>query len=276
MAETGFRVVMTGSLVGGASLSQVKQNVAALFKVPVDKVERLFGGKPMVIKQGLDEATAKKYQLALHKAGVECQVVAAATQEPAGSTADDRPGDLSASVEQASGATKVSAETEGVAASAQARTSSEASGLQKSVVKPAPADLSHLAGVVVDEPGVVLVQAQPIAEPEFDLSLFQLDESDAPLMAPRLDSAPPVDLSGLSMDEPGVVLVEPEQVVEPVLDLSGLSMDEPGVVLVEPEQVVEPELDLSGLSMDEPGTVLVEPQETPEPQIDTSKLRLEP
>jgi len=72
MSGNTFEVVFDGKLVEGASVDQVKQNVATLFRVEVAKVERLFSGERVVIKKGIDEAAAKKYQLALLKAGAVC------------------------------------------------------------------------------------------------------------------------------------------------------------------------------------------------------------
>ena len=55
MSEKTFEVVFQGQLVEGAALEKVKANVAALFKVDVAKVERLFTGATVSIKKGVDE-----------------------------------------------------------------------------------------------------------------------------------------------------------------------------------------------------------------------------
>ena len=75
MSGNTFAVVFSGKIAAGASADRVKANVAKLFKVEVAKVERLFTGARVAIKKGLDEATAKKYQMALAKAGAICDVV---------------------------------------------------------------------------------------------------------------------------------------------------------------------------------------------------------
>lgn len=237
MSDKHFQVVLSGKLAEGMTPEQVKANVAALFKVGVDKVEKLFNGRPVVIKKGLDASSAQKYQMALQRAGALCQVVD--TSPPAAETpppASDAPivPDAAANGEVPQDDIIPTID----------------SGLHKSVVKQAPLALGSLEGVQIDEPGVILVKPQEIEEPK-------------------------LDLSGLSMDEPGVTLIEPEEAQEALVDISGLSMDEPGVTLVEPQEVEGPQVDLSGLSMDEPGVTLVEPQEPEEPEIDTSKFSLD-
>ncbi|MEJ2047911.1 MAG: hypothetical protein P8X92_08415 [Dehalococcoidia bacterium] len=237
MSEKRYDVIFSGKLVEGARLEQVKANVAKLFKVEVSKVERLFTGKPVMIKKGVNEETAKKYLIAMKKAGALCegkvQGAPASTAKPQAEKAAPK-----AAAAQASGTAKSEAEL-----------AAGEGGETKYVIKQPPAGLGELGSASVDEPGAVLVEHQEVPPPQ-------------------------VDTSGLSMDEPGATLVEHEEVPEPQVDTSDLSMDEPGTTLVEPEEEEELNVDLSGLSMDEPGAVIVEHEETEEPEIDTSKLSL--
>ncbi|MFU8838291.1 MAG: hypothetical protein ACNA75_08330 [Thiohalomonadaceae bacterium] len=237
MADDHFQVILTGAVAEGAELAQVKANVAALFKVGLDKVDRLFGAQPVAIKKGLDEATARKYQQALQRAGAVALV-----QDTAPAAAPSQ----HSAAESAAGTADP-----GTAPEQADRIPSIDSGLHKSVIKAAPQGLGELEKAELDAPGTILVEPEAV-------------------------SAPQVDTSGLQMAEPGVVLVAAEPVPELQLDLSGLSLDEPGVTLTEAKDEPPLELDLEGLSMDEPGTVLVESEENPEPEIDTSKLKLEP
>ena len=236
MSDKTFEVVFNGKLVEGADPAKVKANVAALFKVDVAKVEGLFSGATVSIKKGVDEATAKKYQVALHKAGAITGVVnrAARTAAPAAAPQAAKP----------AAATPKSA--------AQAATAKPATdvGLQKSVVKQAPAGVGELAGAGIDSPGTVLVEHRDIP-------------------------APQIDTSSLSMDAPGAELVEHEEVAAPEFDLGGISMGAEGEALGE-ESAFEPlQVDTGAMSMDEPGVTLREHEEVPEPQIDTSKLSLD-
>ena len=242
MSGNTFAVVFSGRVAEGASVEQVKGNVAKLFKVEVAKIERLFSGARVAIKKGVDEATAKKYQMALAKAGALCEVVnVAAAKAQAGKSAPQQPA-RSASRP----ATGSNAKPAPATPSAR-ETRNTTSGLTKSVVKEAPGGLGDFANVKVDDPGVVLVQHQEVA----------------PLQ---------VDLSGLSMDQPGATLGEHQEASPPQVDISGISMAEAGAEIGKAEEVPDLAVDLGGLSMDEPGATLVEHEEVPEPQIDTSKL----
>lgn len=68
MSET-FSVVLTGKLADGYDLVQVKENIARVFKLAPEKVEKLFGGKPVALKRGVDKAQAMKLRNALARAG---------------------------------------------------------------------------------------------------------------------------------------------------------------------------------------------------------------
>lgn len=237
MSEKRYDVIFSGKLVEGARLEQVKANVAKLFKVEVPKAERLFTGKPVMIKKAVDEKTAKKYLIAMKKAGALCEgkvhgAVAAKTKPQAASAAPK------AAAAQPSGTAKSEAEL-----------AAGAGGETKYVIKEPPAGLGELGSASLDEPGAVLVEHQEVPPPQ-------------------------VDTGSLSMDEPGATLVEHEDVPEPQVDTSELSMDEPGATLVEHEEEEELDVDLSGLSMDEPGAVIGEHEEAEEPEIDTSKLSI--
>ena len=69
MIEGKFDVVFRGQVVKNIELTQVKNNLVKLFKSSPEAVERLFGGKEVTIRKGLDYASAMKYQSALKAAG---------------------------------------------------------------------------------------------------------------------------------------------------------------------------------------------------------------
>lgn len=235
MGDKRYDVIFSGRLVEGVVVDQVKANVAKLFKVEVAKVERLFGGTPSVLKKGVDEPTAKKYLLAMKKAGAICEarVVSSAPAHAGQDTESPKP-----AVPPATDVGKSSAE---IAAGE--------GGATRYVIKEPPAGLGELSAVSVDEPGTVLTEHREVPPPQ-------------------------LDTSGLSMDEPGATLVEHEPVAAPELDTGELSMDEPGVTLVEQQEAPELEVDTGDLSMDEPGVTIVEPEKPQKPEIDTSKLSL--
>lgn len=260
MSDARYDVVFSGKLVEGAAEDQVKANVAKLFKVEVAKIERLFTGSPVMIKKGVDEQTARKYLVAMKKAGAICEVKGLQPAAPAEAKAA---APEQAAVSATAAATPPPA-TESIAPkpvnpfltdsdASDGRSETEIAagegGVTKYVIKEPPKDLGELGSASLDAPGTVLVEHQDIPPPQ-------------------------VDTSSLSMDAPGATLVEHEDVPEPQVDISSLSMDEPGATLVEHEDTEELEVDISDLSMDEPGVIIVEHKEEEEPQIDTSELSL--
>jgi hypothetical protein len=64
-----FSVVLTGKLADGFELPRVKSNIAQVFKLAPEKVEKLFRGKPVALKRGVDKAQAMKLRNALARAG---------------------------------------------------------------------------------------------------------------------------------------------------------------------------------------------------------------
>lgn len=86
-----FNVVFSGELVGGADPTQVRANLAKLFKMDAGKVEALFSGKPVVIKKDADQATAMKFRAALRQAGAQCQMVPVDGAGPGPTAAEPAP-----------------------------------------------------------------------------------------------------------------------------------------------------------------------------------------
>lgn len=83
---TRFEVVFQGQVQQGAAPEQVRANVGKLFQVSGAQLDTLFSGRRIVIKQGLDQAAAEKYRIALERAGAQCSIVA--MDEPAAVASD--------------------------------------------------------------------------------------------------------------------------------------------------------------------------------------------
>ncbi|MEE8058363.1 MAG: hypothetical protein V3T17_11080 [Pseudomonadales bacterium] len=64
-----YSVVMTGQLAEGFELHQVKANVSTLFKINSGQIEKMFSGKPVTIRRGIEKEQALKLCSALAKAG---------------------------------------------------------------------------------------------------------------------------------------------------------------------------------------------------------------
>ncbi len=213
MSQKTFDVVFSGKLVEGAALEKVKANVAALFKVEVAKVGRLFSGGAVPIKKGVDAATAKKYQMALLKAGAICKVVdrSAATARPV------------------SAAAKPS--TRAPSPASTAASSQAAAELQRSVVKAPPKSLGELGAAQIDAPGVTLVEHQEVPPPQIDTSALSVDQVGADLTEHEEVPELQVDLSTFSVGEVGESLGEEQPFVPLEVDTSSMALEEPGADL---------------------------------------------
>lgn len=70
-----YSVIFAGRIHEEYSLKQVRQNLAALFRTnDVALLDLLFSGKPAVLKKGLSEQEARKYQDTLLRAGAICEL----------------------------------------------------------------------------------------------------------------------------------------------------------------------------------------------------------
>ena len=70
-----YNLIFQGKIIDGASLDEVKDNVARLFKADAAKTAALFSGKTIVIKKNLDTESTKKYLAILKKAGAVIKAV---------------------------------------------------------------------------------------------------------------------------------------------------------------------------------------------------------
>lgn len=79
MSETSYEVVFRGDVVPGQSIVDVKQRLAELFAADPDRIDGMFSGRPVVIKRGLDQPTAERYQASMQKAGAVVDIRPAAS-----------------------------------------------------------------------------------------------------------------------------------------------------------------------------------------------------
>lgn len=71
MSENLFSIIFKGELHAGHDAQRVQDNLCQRFKLPREKVQRLFNGEPVVIKKGLTHAQALKYVEAFESAGAK-------------------------------------------------------------------------------------------------------------------------------------------------------------------------------------------------------------
>lgn len=69
-----YEVIFSGEVYRGADRVVVKRNLALLFNEDPVKIEQLFTGRTVVLKNGLNKKSAEQYQVALAKAGAVCKI----------------------------------------------------------------------------------------------------------------------------------------------------------------------------------------------------------
>jgi hypothetical protein len=70
-----YEIVFTGQLVPGAQLDKVQANLGKLFHSDAQRLELLFSGRRLVLKNNLDGEAAEKYRSTLERAGALVEVV---------------------------------------------------------------------------------------------------------------------------------------------------------------------------------------------------------
>lgn len=201
MAEGDFQVVFRGELTGDLSEEEVRQKLAALFKMPEAKVAGLFTGKPIVVKRNLDEATASKFEAAFRKAGAKCEIRSASESAPA------------TEPENAPARGETPAETHGSPSDAPAASGTGGGGASGRESIAAAGDPNRTM-LELDVPS--------------DLSGLDIDTSEAPLSPGEATPAPNIDIADLGVVENDTGnLSEHEPPAPPDIDTSELSLEDP-------------------------------------------------
>lgn len=81
-----FNIVFNGKTEPNQGIGDVKKRLAALLKLDVAGIARLFDGSAFTIKKNVDRATAEKYSQAFKRAGAICIIkpLSTASQPPPG------------------------------------------------------------------------------------------------------------------------------------------------------------------------------------------------
>ena len=105
MTNERYDLVFRGDILLDQSLEQVKLRLQKLLKADAKQMERLFSGRPVVLKRGLEAGAAQKYLRVLEQAGARARLVpsapAAAKPEPSGAGAPPDPSGEPASAPRA-------------------------------------------------------------------------------------------------------------------------------------------------------------------------------
>ena len=70
-----YEIIFSGQLVPGAQLGRVQANLGKLFQSDAQRLELLFSGRRLVLKNNLDAEAAEKYRSTLERAGALVQVL---------------------------------------------------------------------------------------------------------------------------------------------------------------------------------------------------------
>lgn len=242
MEQPLFDIMFNGELVEGTDTKTAKQNLAKLFKSTPESMDKLFTGKPQVLKRGVDKAEALKYKAALHKAGVLARFKAHQTDTT--DTAPPPPSQATAPQIAAKPASQTAPTEQSNTADEDWSLAPTGSELLKANEK------KPIVNADIDTSSIKLVSAfmEPVVEqreapPAPDTSHFSVAGVGEDLLAEKPEAPPPLplDLDSLSLAPAGSDLEElhyglPE--VNP--DTSYLSIAEAGADLLEGQQKQEP------------------------------------
>jgi hypothetical protein len=264
-----YDIFFAAKLVEGFDEVTVRSNVASLFKAKGPTLEKLFSGKPQLIKRGVDKPTAIKYKSAMQKAGAVPLIRAHPNTAAAARPAAARP--KAARPKAALPAQGAPARKKIPATAAKRPAPAASPGVQDDAISLAPVGSDVLRE---DEREVY-------EELDIDTSAIHLgSEQDAPVSAAAKPPPPAPDTSHMSMGEVGEEIPQLKSAVESVNpDVSHLSMGEVGEEiphLVDDQEQVNPDID--GIDLAPEGSDLLEeqykkPDTTAPPSTD--KLSLE-
>ncbi|QXG36694.1 hypothetical protein [Pseudomonas viridiflava] len=197
-----YEIVFDGRLVEGAQPERVKANLGKLFQADESRLELLFSGRRLVLKNNLDEQTAEKYRATLERAGAVARVVMMKPPVP-------QPEQAAQPLE-----TVPAAEAQEMEEVELARPPDEPTWLRKMPVRPGrlqikPRDAYMSAFSDVDAPDYSVAEAgsdmqdpkpEPVV-PKLDLSRLSVAPVGSDMgQVPRASTRPAPDTSHLKLD----------------------------------------------------------------------------
>ncbi len=292
--EPLYNIYYAGELLPGHELATTREQLGKLFKAGDETLDKLFSGKPQLLKRECDKATAVKYQQAMEKAGAKPTIKAAHSAEqtaPSASPASAPP--------PAQGKAQTAAER--IAALAAAPDLQQYKSDDTGSDSPGPNDsrepndstghnarqdspTENASTLDIEAPGADVLKPEERAKPvetDIDTSALDLD-----LSGERLSEEPPPppsapDTSSLSMGEVGEdipTLAPTDQPLDP--DTSGIDLSPEGTDFSdcappEPEPV---NVDLSSMDMAPAGSDVIEEKYRKKEKVkapDTGHISLE-
>lgn len=164
MADERFDLTYEGLIARGADREKARKRLAAVFNLTDKGVERLFSGKPVVVKRDVNAATAAQFKKIFAQAGAVLTIAALAGAE----SADNGAGSMKSGVKQGTSA--------GDAAPVPLTLASGVGALEDppTIVGP-ELDISYLSLVPGDDWTLEDCQPPPMPVPELDLSYLTLE-----------------------------------------------------------------------------------------------------
>lgn len=257
-----YDIYFAAQLEDGFELTTVRENLGKLFKADAATLDKLFSGKPQLIKKGVDKEAAIKYKAALKKAGAIARIrehadapTAAAAPSPAPAVDhsahdDDLPS--SADIKSAPAEEPAHTDSGGSMADRVAALAGEpsAQAFDESM------SLAPAGSEVLGEE-----EREVVEELDIDTSAIHVASEFSEPEAPPAEPPPPApDTDHLSMGEVGEEIPHLTEEVEEIdPDTSHLSMGEAGEDiphLVEEVEAVDP--DTSGIDLAPEGSDVLE------------------
>lgn len=195
MSEPSYQIVVTGELVDGTYLPEVKARLATLFKTPAEKLDPLFSGKRVVIKKGLGAAAAEKYVAAVQAAGLICRAEELGAEPPQAAVAAKE--------------SEVSVAPVGTTI----------------IDPPAVATPEYdVSAYSVASVGETLVEPPGVAAVDIDVSALSVDPVGEDLVEHMPPSPPAIDTGALSVAPAGTQMVDQESVTPVAIDTENLDL----------------------------------------------------
>ncbi|MAT84166.1 MAG: hypothetical protein CMQ43_05700 [Gammaproteobacteria bacterium] len=211
-----YKLVFRGEVLEGQHPAVVRKRLGESAGFADDALDKLFSGRPVVVKREADTATAARYQAVFRKAGARLRVLPvedgddplsaapAATEAPSGARADAGPADSGGGFELLPAGSDILREDErdGFEAREVDTGSLALEGARFVVDEPAPEapspDVSHLS---VAEVGVNLGGDGPAQAPvEVQVPAFDIAEPGVDLSPRRAAPSPAFDPASVSFE----------------------------------------------------------------------------
>ncbi len=275
MSES-YDIFFAGKIVDGFDEATVRANMAKLFKANPETVEKLFSGKPQLIKRGVEKAAAIKYKGAMQKAGavplIRASGGAKTAAEPAPAPAAPNKAPAATNKEPATPETQPEPQQQTMAERLAALTGEPApeAGTEEPAPTTTPAAAAAPAagadsGMSLAPPGSDVLNADErseFQEADVDTSAIHLAPEFAEPEATPREEPPAPDTSHMSMGEVGEDIPTLEDaVIELDPDISHLSMGEVGEEIPHLELDQEPvDVDTSAIDLAPEGSDVLEEQ----------------